>query len=341
MFIQSITRDLQEYYFRNLVNLNTSKDLIRIMKSDYIKANNTTMFGFRHILDTITAHYSYVALELNLKLSSAENVFLIMVQDVYSFLEEQYTPHKKARIVVFQKLNDYQRDYNTFCMQAEPVLYKIMNDPIISNFFDNIANDQTYIYGEVIRLINGDIDNLEVIELRMYNMTSTKLKEKFEAYALTIESKCKIHIDVFDVAHITIGKRRFNVKFDIDLRQDVLYTIDQISINVSTMVVSDPFFAMSDLKNKIIRTTYAFDALSDPLLTQHYMGTLKDATNEQKVYLRKLYIKSQDVLKFFKYSKTYKSQKKIRKFMKDAFRLKVVKGKIQDYELLETLEYLI
>ena len=107
------------------------------------------------------------------------------------------------------------------------------------------------------------------------------------------------------------------------------------------MVVSDPFFCMSDLANKVIRTTHAFNALCDPLLTPHYLGTLKDATREQKDYLRKLYIRNDDLLKFFKYSKVYKSQTKTRKFMKDAFRLRAVRNKFTDFELLDTLEYLI
>ena len=78
MFIKRIYKIFKNYYFNNLVNLHTSKELhgFMVLEVNYL-------CDLQYILNHCIKHYSHVALNSNINLTSSEKVFLIMIQVDY------------------------------------------------------------------------------------------------------------------------------------------------------------------------------------------------------------------------------------------------------------------
>ena len=353
MFIKRIYKIFKNYYFNNLVNLHTSKEIhgFMVLEINYL-------CDLQYVLNQCIKHYSHVALNSNINLTSSEKVFLIMIQDFLSLIEERYSLERKAKFIVMDICAEYQKNYNTFLLFAEPVISKIQQNEIVSDFLVNCADEQTYYAGDVIKLVVGEISDLKKIDLVMFNtdfdQQNSKIVLKIKNYIETIDGAHMIYKEKESKIIVKIGKVVINIILNPDVYKTYLFTIDTIMIRVSDGWVFDELLAMNDLYDKKLNVTLKWymevdDAIVDNRFSHDatYNHILQKQLCENKIpraqlnILHQQFISVDDVILFFKYSKLYDSKPKLKRFMKDTFNYKFNYGKFKDFNMLELIEYII
>ena len=325
MFLNLLFSKLKNFYYKNMVNEHPT--LMEVYKFNRVTKDE--------LIQVCNISLEYFDVYDKEKISTNEKFFLVMIMDILGFLNSH-----KYQATVLENINIYndaKHDFNERCMDIHN---KALNINGVEEIVNIVCNSNSYFHGDLVRFTEGLITDLRRIDILIFDSLeniSKKLDILFakcdsdgEAYHYVFRSEnkqqyeitykgTKFFINVVDLSN-------FDTEYNIEYFD---YTVESILIHIGTGEVNDKYYAIYEIASKyLMPSTNIYKPIHDRIVTTNYNYNHALLTIEPSM-----------IIKYFKYSKHYKSTKKLKRFMRMALILNT--GKFTGQQLLNMAEYLI
>lgn len=327
MFLNLLFSRLKNFYYKNMVNDHPT------LKEVY-KFNRVTKEELLEICNISSAYFEQYALNKE-TVGTNEKFFLVMVLDILGFLNS----HKYQAIAV-EDINIYNEAKHDFGERCLEIHNKLMDVNGVYDMVNIVCNSNSYFHGDVIRFTEGIIKNLNRIDILIFD-TLENISLKLD----TLFAKLDKDGDAYHYVFREDNKQQYEISFkgtkfflnvvdlsNYDTVYDIEYfdyTVESLMIHIGTGVLNDKFYSMFELASKYL---IPGKDIYRPIFCSF-------ATTNYNYHLALNTIDTNMIIKFFKYSKHYKSKRKLKRFMRMAMMLNA--QKFTGQQLLNMTEYLI
>lgn len=326
MLINLLFRKLKNFYYTNMLE---HKVLVEIYK--YNKVTKDELLDICNL--NINYFETYSKLEKK-DLSSSDKLFLVMTQDILNFLNL----NRSSPVALNDIINDYYAGKDALDERCKYVYLEILKLEAVSEIVNSVLDINSYFHGNIIQYISGNISKLNIIEIISFDPVDTIRNKLIKLIPPTIYGEKKINKFKIENNKITIIYK--NTQFIINCINPMAYdkclfdfTIETIMVNVATGEIKDNEYAVYELYNRFLNPcSNLYEYNSSVVHKWNY-------TKERKYRNAFISISPKIIIKYFKYSEHYKSQKKLKRFMKNA--LMYNHKKFSGQQLLDMVEYFL
>lgn len=326
MLLQELFCKLKNFYYKNLSEhklLAAVYKFNRVTKDELIKACNVNIEFFE-----LRAKSTQNGLNAN------EKFFILMTQDILGFLNSH-----KYEAMIIDDINTYNSAKALFSEVSFQAYTSIMNNETIAEVVNTLCYNNSYFHGDIIRFSEGMIKNLQKVEIIVY-ADAQDVKDKLDKlFPPRLDGEKKIN--TFRCVQTEGKPIKFELKYKgvkfiiICLNQEIPltdyfdFTVETILLHIGTGVIFDPYYALYDLDKKYL----------EPCKNIYDLGLGNFATKADMYRWSCQTIDPYMITKYYKYSKHYKSRKKLKRFMRNA--VIINHKKFNGQQLLAVFEYLM
>lgn len=326
MLLQELFCKLKNFYYKNLSEHQILAPIYKfnqITKDELISACNVNIEFFE-----MRAKSTQNGLNAN------EKFFLMLTQDILRFLSS----HKYDAIII-DDINLYNSSKTLFSEVSFQAYTSLMNKEAISEVTNAICNDNSYFHGDIIRFSEGSIKDLQKVEIIVYENAQSVREKLDKLFPPRLEGEPKVN--TFRCVQTDGKPIKFELKYkgvkfiikclnqEIPLKDYFDFTVETILLHIGTGVINDPYYAIYDLEKRYL----------EPCNNIYDLGLNKFLTKADAYRWSCQTIDPYMITKFYKYSKYYKSRKKLKRFMRNA--VIINHEKFNGQQLLDVFEYLI
>ena len=323
--LETLFKHLKIFFYKS-IDTKEHSDLLYIFTYNRVHNVENLIIVCNSIADyyaSKTNIYGYIP-------SSADKVFLMMIQEILEFIIKRTTSKKESLIPDIDRYLYLMDNFKEKCIQ--PCL-NVSSDTYVLNVLNRLLKDtKSYFYGDIVLHAAGALESSDRVDIIIFDADREKLEN--EMLILTKNDEYK-----FNYAHYSGSNKSY--KLDIngkiiylnlrnssdDIAKIYDFTFETILIDVFTFEIKDDLFNLVDIYEQLLKPVKDYWSTFG---TYHYAGNRYDAMFKMNKKV---------VLKYFKYAKNFKSKKKVQRFMREAFLRKY--DQFTRVEMFNLTEYLL